>query len=108
MTNFIVTVPGTFTRMPDTAEKSRLLTALQGADPDEVGDVPPDLDVLSTDATASTFTMRLEVEADDSRAAQEQALGIARDALAQAGFDEATAPMGPPAMTAIDTDQAGS
>ena len=104
MTNFIVSVPGTFKKELDTEAKARLLTALQGTDPEEVGDVPPDLDVLSTDGTRPTFTLRLEVDAEDSRTAQQEALSIARNALEQAGFDEDSAPLGPPAMTAIDVE----
>ncbi|MEV6314743.1 hypothetical protein [Streptomyces sp. NPDC051776] len=104
MTNFIVSIPGTFTEPLGADAKSRLLTALQGADPEEVGAVPPQLDVLSVDDSNGTFILRLEVDAEDSEAACLEVLSIAGEALKAAGYDERTASLGDPFLTAIDTE----
>ncbi|MEC4018738.1 hypothetical protein [Streptomyces sp. H27-D2] len=104
MTNFVVSVPGTFKEPLGAEARARLLTGLQGADPEEVGSVPSDLDVLSVDEGTSTFILRLEVEAEDSRAAQREALSIASRALAQAGYTEESAPVGNAVITAIDVE----
>ncbi|WP_371483947.1 hypothetical protein [Kitasatospora sp. NBC_00315] len=102
MSRFVLTIPGTFKRPLQSDARTRLLTALQGADPEEVGSVPEELDVLTVDEDASTFVLRLEVEGDDRTAAQDAAVSAARSALDAAGYDEEDAPVGMPTVTAID------
>jgi hypothetical protein len=102
MSRFVLTVPGTFKHPLREQARGRLLAALQGVDPDEVGAVPEDLDLLTTDADASTFVLRLEVEAADRGAAGDQAAGVARAALRAAGYQDEEAPIGVPVVTAID------
>jgi hypothetical protein len=102
MSRFVLTVPGTFKHPLQDAARARLLAALQGVDPDEVGTVPQDLDLLSVDPDASTFVLRLEVEAADTDAAGSQAEAAARSALRAAGYADQDAPFGQPVVTAID------
>ena len=103
MTNFVISLPGTLKKELTPAAKSRLLAALQGTDPQEVGSDPQGLDVLTLHEGERIFTLRLEVEADDSAGAEREATAVAARALAGAGFDEGTALLGRPAVTAIDT-----
>ncbi len=102
MSRYVLTIPGTFKRPLQPDAKARLLTALQGVDPDEVGSVPEDLGLLTVDESASTFVLRLEVEAEDRTAAQDAALSAAVAALASAGYDQEEALTGKPTVTAID------
>ena len=102
MTRFVLTVPGTFRRPLEEQARGRLLAALQGVDPDEVGTVPEDLDLLTSDDDTSTFVLRLEVEAEDRYSAADQAAGVARSALRSAGYTDDDAPIGAPVVTAID------
>lgn len=102
MSRYVLTIPGTFKHALQPDAKARLLTALQGVDPEEVGSVPEDLDILTLDPAASTFVLRLEVEAKDRTGAQQEALRVAVAALASAGYDSSTAPTGAPTVTAID------
>ncbi|MFD7918465.1 hypothetical protein ACFV3R_04480 [Streptomyces sp. NPDC059740] len=101
MAQYVVSVPGTFLRPLTEDARRRVLAAVRGADPDEVGDVPLDLDALSVE-DEGRFVLRLEVAADNSPAAQEAALTMARGALAAAGYDEDGAATGQAVITAID------
>ncbi|MFC1408331.1 hypothetical protein ACEZCY_03425 [Streptacidiphilus sp. N1-12] len=102
MSKYVLTIPGTFLRPLQPDAKGRLLTALQGVDPDQVGSVPDDLDLLTLDQDGARFVLRLEVQAQDRGAAEGEALAVARRALASAGYDQDTAPTGAPSVTAID------
>ncbi|MEV4557860.1 hypothetical protein AB0K51_12765 [Kitasatospora sp. NPDC049285] len=103
MTDFVVSLPGTFKQEVTEAARTQLLSALHGNDPQEVGTDPQDLDLLTLNDGGSTFTLRLEVTAEDSRAAEHEALALASRALAAAGFHEDTALLGRPAITSIDS-----
>jgi hypothetical protein len=102
MSRFVLTVPGTFAYPLEAQARTRLLAALQGVDPEQVGTVPEDLELLSVDPGASTFVLRLEIEAEDRNRAKEKARAVARGALDAAGYREADSPTGTPAVTAID------
>lgn len=102
MSRFVLTVPGTFKHPLQEQARARLLAALQGTDPDEVGAVPQDLGLLSVDQDASTFVLRLEVEAEDRKAAGDQAEAVAWSALKAAGYTDQDAFVGVPVVTAID------
>jgi len=102
MSKFVLTVPGTFKHPLQEQARARLLAALQGVDPDEVGTVPETLDLLSVDPDTSTFALRLEVDAADRNAAGDQAQAAARSALRAAGYADQDAPVGLPVVTAID------
>ncbi|GGU96980.1 hypothetical protein GCM10010495_04080 [Kitasatospora herbaricolor] len=103
MTNFVISLPGTFKQELTQAAKAQLLGALRGADPQEVGSDPQDLDMLTLNEGSPTFTLRLEVTAEDSRGAEREALAMASRALALAGFQGDAALLGQPAITSIDT-----
>jgi hypothetical protein len=64
--------------------------------------VPQELDILTVDEAASTFVLRLEVEARDRTSAQSEALAVATGALASAGYGEGDVHTGAPMVTAID------
>ncbi|WP_035803222.1 hypothetical protein [Kitasatospora mediocidica] len=102
MSRFVLTIPGTFKHPLSGQSRRRLLNALRGVDPDEVGTVPPDLDVLSADEGDTRFVLRLEVTAEDSGAAEGLAMSVALTALAAADYAEDDVFMGDAVVTAID------
>ncbi|MEU3460592.1 hypothetical protein ABZ721_11630 [Streptomyces sp. NPDC006733] len=105
MTNFVVSLPGTLKAPLSPETKGKILSALQGTDPQEVAEgEAAELDALSLDPDTSTFTLRLEVEAENSGQAREEARALAEGALRGAGLDEESAPLGTPVITAIDVD----
>lgn len=103
MTTYVVTIPGTLqTELTDDA-RSTLLRALRPADPQGTDfGAAEDLDLLSVDTEESRFTLRLEVEADDSSGAEEGARRMASGALEKAGFTSENALLGQPFITGID------
>jgi hypothetical protein len=104
MTTYVISVPGTFTgAVPDTT-KDELARALRPADPHRthMGD-KEDLDALSVNDDG-TFTIRLTVEADTAAHAEGRAREVADSALRAAGLDGSSAPLGPSAVTGIDSD----
>ncbi|WP_327238155.1 hypothetical protein OG349_33440 [Streptomyces sp. NBC_01317] len=105
MTTYVVTIPGTLhTELTDDA-KTVLLQALRPADPQGTDfGAAEDLDLLSVDTEESRFTLRLEVTADDSNGAEQEARRLATGALEKAGFTLATAPIGQPFITGIDRE----
>ncbi len=104
MTTYVISVPGTFTTGIEADTRTRLARALRPADPHgtHMGSAE-DLDALSVNDD-NTFTLRLTVEADTGRHAEEEARRLADSALQQAGLDERTAPLGPAAITGIDSE----
>ncbi|MES4891116.1 hypothetical protein [Streptomyces sp. NPDC096012] len=104
MTTFVISVPGTFTTAVAADTRTRLARALRPADPHgtRLGNAE-DLDVLSVNED-NTFTLRLTVEADTGRHAEEEARRLADSALRDAGVDEASAPLGPAVITGIDSE----
>ncbi|GAA2201498.1 hypothetical protein [Streptomyces bangladeshensis] len=103
MTTYVISVPGTFTTGIGADTRTRLARALRPADPHgtRMGSAE-DLDVLSVNED-NTFTLRLTVEADTGRHAEEEAHRLAGSALRDAGLDEWTAPLGPAVITGIDS-----
>ncbi|MET8948371.1 hypothetical protein ABZX30_33780 [Streptomyces sp. NPDC004542] len=104
MTTYLITVPGTFTGGIDEDERARLSRALRPADPHttRTGSTE-DLDALTVNDD-NTFTIRLSVEADSQAHAEEDARDLADSALRDAGLDPDSAPLGPAAVTGIDSD----
>ncbi|MDH6114972.1 hypothetical protein P3T36_006482 [Kitasatospora sp. MAP12-15] len=102
MSNYVLTIPGTFKRPLTADAKQRLLAALHGVDPEEVGTVTPDLDVLTAEEGGVHFVLRLEVAAEDSGSAERLAMTVALTALAAAGYQEDAVFMGEPVVTGID------
>ncbi|MFD5040294.1 hypothetical protein ACFWMX_30035 [Streptomyces sp. NPDC058378] len=101
MTTFVITVPGTF--VTDVTDTSRAALerklATQHTDVSESEGL--DLLTLNDDAT---FSIRLEVDAADRYEAVLAAVRLVSDALRETGFSEKEAPLGPPAVTGIDSD----
>ncbi|AWW36134.1 MULTISPECIES: hypothetical protein [Streptomyces] len=104
MTTYVITVPGTFTDGIDDGARAELARALRPADPHrtQMGS-QEDLDVLTVNDDG-TFTLRLTVVADSGPRAETDARLLADSALRAAGFDEGSAPLGPPAITGIDSE----
>ncbi|MET9803032.1 hypothetical protein [Streptomyces sp. NPDC006368] len=104
MTTYVITIPGTFLRELDDSARSTLVRHLRPADPRHTSlGRAEDLDVLTVNDNG-TFSVRLEVEADDSHGAEEIARRAATAALREAGYTEDEAPTGPAAVTGIDTE----
>jgi hypothetical protein len=103
MTTFVITIPGTFLRDVSDAERASVMKQLRPADPQHTAlGQSEDLDILTVNDDG-TFCLRLEVEADDGHSAEQHAKQAAAAALRQAGIDEEQAPLGPTAVTGIDT-----
>ncbi|WP_225631145.1 hypothetical protein [Streptomyces solaniscabiei] len=104
MTTYVISVPGTFTGAVPDATKDELARTLRPADPHrtQLGD-EEDLDALSVNDDG-TFTIRLTVEADTAAHAEGRAREVADSALRAAGLDGSSAPLGPSAVTGIDSD----
>ncbi|MGQ4486018.1 hypothetical protein LRE75_24520 [Streptomyces sp. 372A] len=101
MTNFVITVPGTFGT--DITDSTR--AALEGTLASQHTNVSESegLDLLTLNEDG-TFSVRLEVEARDRYEAELNASRILSAALQKAGIDESDASLGPPAVTGIDSD----
>ncbi|GAA1372051.1 hypothetical protein [Streptomyces beijiangensis] len=104
MTIFVVTIPGTFLADLTPAAHQTLLSRLSPADPQTTtfGEAE-DLALLTLYSGTKAFSLRLEVEADDTTGAEDEARRIAADALQVAGFTEAEAPLGDAVITGIDS-----
>ncbi|MFH9863230.1 hypothetical protein [Streptomyces sp. NPDC017202] len=104
MTTYVISVPGTFTTGVDADTRARIGRSLRPTDPHrtQMGNAE-DLDALSLNDD-DTFTIRLTVEADSAPHAEESARLLAQSALRESGLDEDDAPLGPAAVTGIDSD----
>ncbi|MDF3300296.1 hypothetical protein [Streptomyces tropicalis] len=102
MTTYVITIPGTFLSEPDDAARADLARRLRPADPHRTAlGREEDLDLLTVNDD-NTFSIRLEVTADDRRAAERKAKQTAASALREAGFGDTEAPLGPTTVTGID------
>ncbi|MER6061481.1 hypothetical protein ACWET9_38790 [Streptomyces sp. NPDC004059] len=104
MTTYVISVPGTFTADIGTDTRTRLARALRPADPHgtRMGNAEG-LDVLRVNED-NTFTLRLTVQADTGRHAEQEARRLAGSALQDAGLDERSAALGPAVITGIDSE----
>ncbi|OEJ23682.1 hypothetical protein AR457_03395 [Streptomyces agglomeratus] len=103
MTTYVISIPGTFLREPDESARAAVVRRLRPADPHHTSlGQSEDLDILTVNDNG-TFSIRLEVDADDSRSAETHAKEVAAAALREAGLSEDEAPLGPTAVTGIDT-----
>ena len=104
MTTYVIRVPGTFTADIGTDTRTRLARALRPADPHgtRMGNAEG-LDVLRVNED-NTFTLRLTVQADTGRHAEQEARRLAGSALQDAGLDERSAALGPAVITGIDSE----
>ncbi|MEV5982139.1 hypothetical protein [Streptomyces sp. NPDC052114] len=100
MTTFVITVPGTFLTDVTGSMRSALERALASRHTDVSENEGLDLLTLNED---NTFSIRLEVEAPDRYEAELNATRLLTAALREAGVKEADAPLGPPAVTGIDS-----
>jgi hypothetical protein len=106
MTTFVVTIPGTFLADFTPDAKQALLSRLRPSDPQATAfGEAEDLDLLTLYSGTNAFSLRLEVEADDTAHAEDEARRIAADALQGAGFSEQDAPLGDAVITGIDSSE---
>ncbi|MEC3998821.1 hypothetical protein VSR01_37200 [Actinacidiphila sp. DG2A-62] len=105
MSTYVVTVPGTFLTPRTDAERAALVRALRPVDPQgtDFGEAE-DLDILSVYPGTPAFSLRLEVAAENAPAAEARASQIAQQALAAAGIEPESAPLGQPAITGLAGD----
>ncbi|MEV6757208.1 hypothetical protein [Streptomyces sp. NPDC051214] len=101
MSTFVITVPGTFLTDIDEAARSALERGLASRHT-EVSE-GEGLDLLTLD-DGGRFSIRLEVKATDRYEAELEASRLVTTALEEAGINAADAPLGPPAVTGIDSD----
>ncbi|OKK22045.1 hypothetical protein AMK16_02110 [Streptomyces sp. CB00455] len=101
MTTYVITVPGTFLRDVDETARSGLVRRL--ASHHTALSETEDLDLLTLNDDG-TFSVRLEVDAEDRAGAEAQAVRLTADALEESGFPDKEAPLGPPAVTGIDAE----
>ncbi|MFE0510834.1 hypothetical protein [Streptomyces sp. NPDC058964] len=101
MTTFVITIPGTFTTGVTSAAcaalEEKLSSQHTGLSESE------GLDLLTINEN-NTFSVRLEVDAADRHEAQTDAAELLAAALREVGIPEGEAPLGPPAVTGIDSD----
>lgn len=103
MTTYVITIPGTFLAPLTEPARAAVRRELRPADPQQTSlGRREDLDILTVNDD-STFTVRLEVEAADSRSAEDLARSATVSALEQAGLNGDQAPLGPAAVTGIET-----
>ncbi|MGW0549724.1 hypothetical protein [Streptomyces altiplanensis] len=103
MTTYVISIPGTFLHEVTETQRTAVVRHLRPADPQHtVLGQSEDLDILTVNDNG-TFSIRLEVEADDSHGAEQHAKQVATTALREAGITEDDAPLGPTAVTGIDT-----
>ncbi|WP_322986638.1 hypothetical protein [Streptomyces sp. S584] len=101
MTTFVITVPGTFVTDVTDTSRAALERELAAQHTDVSESEGLDLLTLNDDAT---FSIRLEVDTADRYEAELAAVRLVSDALRETGFSEKDAPLGPPAVTGIDSD----
>ncbi|MFJ3161406.1 hypothetical protein [Streptomyces kanasensis] len=101
MTTFVITVPGTFISGITDSARSALERKLSSQHTDVSESEGLNLLTLHEDGT---FSIRLEVDAPDRYEAELDATRLVSAALKEAGITEADAPLGPPAVTGIDSD----
>ncbi|MFD6888608.1 hypothetical protein [Streptomyces sp. NPDC059957] len=100
MTSFVITVPGTF--VSDVAASVPLAVERKLAPRHTEVSENEGLRLLTLNEDG-TFSIRLEVEAPDKYEAELDAMRIVTAALKEAGLSESDCPLGPPAVTGIDS-----
>ncbi|MEU9982218.1 hypothetical protein [Streptomyces sp. NPDC050856] len=103
MTTYVITVPGTFVHGVTEAARSAFERRLRPQDPrnTELGE-SEELSLLSV-SEGGMFSVRLEVEAEDQAGAEAEAVRLVSGALRDSGMAEEDAPLGPAAVTGIDS-----
>ncbi|MEU6808003.1 hypothetical protein ABZ920_03100 [Streptomyces sp. NPDC046831] len=102
MSTYVITIPGTFLRGLSADQRDGLTHRLRRADPHRTSlGRQEDLDLLTVNDD-NTFSIRLEVTADDRGAAERTAKQAAAAALREVGLAEDDAPLGPTTVTGID------
>ncbi|MFG2720216.1 hypothetical protein ACGFW5_18265 [Streptomyces sp. NPDC048416] len=105
MTTYVVTIPGTLLAERTEETTKTLESALRPADPrgTRFGEAE-ELEMLTFYSGSSAFSVRLEVEADDTVTAEQEARRTVTAALRAAGYAEDKAPLGDAVITGITTE----
>ncbi|MFF3057274.1 hypothetical protein [Streptomyces sp. NPDC057909] len=104
MTTYVITVPGTFVHGVTDASRTAMERRLRPRDPKntDLGE-SEELNLLTV-GEGSTFSVRIEVEADSRAGAEAEAVRLVSSALRDSGFSQDDAPLGPAAVTGIDRE----
>ncbi|WP_392972235.1 hypothetical protein [Streptomyces sp. LN245] len=104
MTTYVITVPGTFVHGLSDASRADVERRLRPQDPQntDLGE-SEELSLLTVDEE-HRFSVRLEVEAADRRSAEAEAVRLVSGALLDSGLSPDDAPLGPAAVTGIDSE----
>ena len=104
MTDYVITVPGTFVHGITDAQRSSVERKLRPQDPANTGFGESEELSLLTVQDGNTFSVRLEVEAAGRSEAEANAVRLVSAALRDSGISEEDAPLGPAAVTGIDRE----
>ncbi|WP_030976245.1 MULTISPECIES: hypothetical protein [unclassified Streptomyces] len=104
MTTYVITVPGTFVHGVTDASRADMERRLRPQDPKntDLGE-SEELNLLTV-GEGSTFSVRIEVEADSQAGAEAEAVRLVSSALRDSGFTQDDAPLGQAAVTGIDRE----
>ncbi|MEV8209076.1 hypothetical protein AB0P40_28380 [Streptomyces sp. NPDC079189] len=104
MTTYVITVPGTFVHGVTDASRTDMERRLRPRDPKntDLGE-SEELNLLTV-GEGSTFSVRIEVEADSRAGAEAEVVRLVSSALRDSGFSQDDAPLGPAAVTGIDRE----
>ncbi|MFF4402920.1 hypothetical protein [Streptomyces sp. NPDC001480] len=101
MTTFVITIPGTFTTDKAAGAHAALERGLSSRHTRASESEGLELLTVNEDRT---FSVRIEVDAEDRYEAELDAVEFLSTSLKDAGVPEGEAPLGPPAVTGIDSD----
>ncbi|PKV89615.1 hypothetical protein [Streptomyces sp. TLI_146] len=104
MTDYVITVPGTFVHGITDAQRSAVERRLRPQDPANTDFGESEELSLLTVQEGNMFSVRLEVEAASRSEAEANAVRLVSAALRDSGFGEEDAPLGPAAVTGIDRE----
>jgi hypothetical protein len=102
MTTYVITVPGTFLKDVSDGARAELVSRLRPVDPQHTAlGESEDLGILRVNDDG-TFSIHLEVDAQNRHSAEGEATRLAQDALSGAGLPADAAALGPAVVTGID------
>ncbi|MFD9789770.1 hypothetical protein ACFWXK_02340 [Streptomyces sp. NPDC059070] len=104
MTEYVITVPGTFVHGITDAQRVEVERRLRPRDPANTDFGENEELSLLTVQEGNVFSVRLEVRAASRKEAEADAVRLVGDALRDSGFGPDDAPLGPAAVTGIDRE----
>ncbi|MEV6553012.1 hypothetical protein AB0M57_30535 [Streptomyces sp. NPDC051597] len=104
MTDYVITVPGTFVHGITDDQRAAVERKLRPQDPSNTDFGENEELSLLTLQDGNMFSVRLEVEAATRDEAEAKAVDLVSAALRDTGLAEDDAPLGPAAVTGIDRE----